>query len=91
MIKIGDKDLKVTIDNKAIWDIEESLNGEISAIMKKVGELKTKELALLIFHSVKNDITFEEFSKDLKLNQYIAAATEVNGIGKKPKSFLMVF
>ena len=77
MIKIGKKNFNVKIDNQVIWDIEENLNGEISAIMKGVGEMRTKDLALLIFHSIKDDITCEEFAKQIKLDQYIAAATVV--------------
>ena len=77
MLKIGKKNIDIFITNKIIWDIEEVFDKEISKVMGGISEMKTKDLALLIFQTVKDELTFDEFSEQIELNQYIPAATEV--------------
>ena len=77
MLTIGKKNIDIFITNRIIWDIEEVFDKEISKVMGSISEMKTKDLALLIYQTVKEELTFEEFSDQIELKQYIPAATEV--------------
>jgi len=92
MIKIGKRNIEVFISNQVIWDIEEVFDKEISKVMGSIQEMKTKDLAILIFQTVKKDFTFDEFTEQIELNQYVPAATEIIikinkafGVGEKKK------
>lgn len=76
-VKIGKQECNVIITNRVIWSIEEVFDKEISKVMDSVGTMKTKELALLIYEAIKDDITFDEFADSIEITQYIKAATVV--------------
>jgi len=77
MLTIGKKKIDIFITNKVIWDIEEVFDKEISKVITGISQMKTKDLALLIYQTVKDELTFEEFSEEIELNQYVPCATEV--------------
>lgn len=80
-IKVGEKDYPVLITNRVIYDIEEAFNNvPIYRIMDDAETLKLtlKQIGLVLFNTIKhNDITWEDFIDNMKLNQYEAANKEV--------------
>ena len=77
MLTIGKKKIDIFITNKVIWNIEEVFDKEISKVIIGISQMKTKDLALLIYQTVKDELTFEEFSEEIELDQYVPCVTEV--------------
>lgn len=85
-MKIGDKEFKVKITNKVIWDIEEHFDNEIiNLITSDVASFKTKQMAELIHFGVRDEVSWDYLAENLKLNQYVECAKEV--IEEITKSF----
>jgi hypothetical protein len=87
-VKIGEQEYDVKINNQVIWDIEDVYDNEISKIMDSLTEMKTKELGLFIYQGIKDAITFEDFAKEIKLTQYVAAGLVI--VGEINKAFGVV-
>jgi len=77
-MKIGEKEYKANINNRVIWDIEEAFdNKPISKIMSEVEGFTMKQTGTLIWHTIKDEVSFEEFADSIKPTQYMDAAVEV--------------
>ena len=76
-MKIGDKEFTPKITNRVIWDIEEHFNKEIGQLIASAVEFKTKDMAELIYFTIRDEISWEDFEKEIQLNQYVKCAEEV--------------
>jgi len=77
-MKIGNREFKAKINNRVIFDIEEVFgNKNIGIILAEIQTLTTKDMAMLIHQTIKEEISFDEFADEIQLNQYTEAATEV--------------
>jgi|TARA_Y100000310_G_scaffold169451_1_gene169492 hypothetical protein len=83
-MKIGEKEFTIKITNRVIKDIEEAfgtgeLHGErsISSILGDVANFSTVQMGLIIWHSIKDEITYDEFLDTILLSQYIEPVKEV--------------
>ncbi len=76
-MKIGDKEYTAKISNQIIWDIEEDFEDGIANIMTNIKDMRFKKMAQFIWHSVKEEVTWDVFSGDIQIDQYVPAATEV--------------
>lgn len=83
-MKIGEKEFTAKIDNRIIRDIETAfgtgaLHGEksISLILGEAADFSTIQMGVLIWHTVKHEMNFDEFNNLILLNQYIDCITEI--------------
>ena len=83
-MKIGGKEFTVKITNRVLNDIEKSFgNGELhgersmSSILNDVASFSTIQMGVIIWHSIKSEITYDEFLDEILPSQYIGAIKEV--------------
>lgn len=77
-MKIGNLELTPKITNRVIWDIEDAFDSRpISLIMSEVEGFTLKQMGILIWQSVKGEISFDDFADNIQIGQYAPAATEV--------------
>ena len=76
-MKIGSEEFTPKYDNQKIWDIEESFgNTSISQIMLTIEACTFKELGIIIYHSISQEMSFKEFAEKILPNQYAEASIE---------------
>ena len=83
-MKIGEKEYTAKITNRVINDIEKSFgNGELhgersmSSILNDVVNFSTIQMGLIIWNSIKSEMTYDEFIDNILPNEYIGAIKEV--------------
>jgi hypothetical protein len=76
-VKIGDKEYTLNYSNRVIYDIEDHFGESISKFLVRGDDHTKKELGHLIHFGVKDDMTFEEFTDNMKLSQYVQAQLDV--------------
>ena len=83
-MKIGEKEFTAVITNRVIKDIEEEFgtgerHGEMSIfkILSDVEGFSQTKMGLLIWHSIKSNISYDDFIDTIQPYQYVEAATEV--------------
>lgn len=71
-IKIGEQELEVKINNRVIYNIEEDFNKPIFKVMADAEKLNLtmQETGKIIWHTVKDEITWDSFVDEMQLNQY---------------------
>lgn len=75
-MKIGEKEYTPVYNNRRLYELEEAFDMPYGKIMAKGADLKIRELAIIIWHSIKEEMTFEEFTDTIRPSQYAAAETE---------------
>jgi len=71
-IKVGTQELEAKINNRVIYNIEEDFGEPIFKIMAKAEslELTMQQTGKIIWHTVKDEITWDSFIDEMQLNQY---------------------
>jgi len=76
-IKIGEKEYTLKYNNRVIYDIEDHFGESITKFLVRGDEHTKKELGHLVHFGVRDDMTFEEFTDNMKLSQYAQAQLDV--------------
>lgn len=76
---IGKKEYTPYYNNRKIWELEDAFDGmPIETLLNKASnmELNTKQVGLIIWHGIKDEITLDEFIDSIELGQYQEAGKE---------------
>ena len=93
-ITLGNRQVEVRYDNKAIFKLEKSLNAPLFAVMGDDKEMmKIENICKIIWAGVVEDITFDDFTDQLKLDtlgdimpKVLPLLTNVFDTGNKKKA-----
>jgi hypothetical protein len=71
-IKVGNKTYDCKINNRVIYNIEEDFGKPIFKIMADAESLNLtmQETGKIIWHTIKDELNWEEFIEEMQLNQY---------------------
>jgi hypothetical protein len=75
-ITIGEKKYNVTVNNRALYNIEESFGDKsIMSIMDDLGngKITLKQIGLIVWNTIKDQIEYEDFVDSILPSQYEAA------------------
>ena len=76
-MKIGEKEFTPKYTNRRIYELEEAFdNKPYSQFIVEAANFSMKQLGILIWHGIKDEMTFEEFTDMIEPYQYEVASVE---------------